>query len=195
MASSRPSDATSAPSWRGSHTTMNTAATTASTTTNDNNNNNDNNTTDDNDNTNIINNMINTTTTTTATNTNNNNNTTTNDNSNNSNNIIIERLFPCLFRCPTVLAAGLCNANPVIHPSITLLNLGYMENQVLLLLLLIIIIIIVISSSSSNTHNNNIKINATTNIQNAHTLHSSVNSNRGRRCASTATAPRPWCPG
>eukprot|EP00425_Heterocapsa_triquetra_P022500 CAMPEP_0195155276 /NCGR_PEP_ID=MMETSP0448-20130528/184076_1 /TAXON_ID=66468 /ORGANISM="Heterocapsa triquestra, Strain CCMP 448" /LENGTH=392 /DNA_ID=CAMNT_0040194061 /DNA_START=107 /DNA_END=1285 /DNA_ORIENTATION=+ len=41
----------------------------------------------------------------------------------------LERFFPGLFRCPTVLAAGLCNANPVIHPSITLLNLGYMENQ------------------------------------------------------------------
>eukprot|EP00756_Hemistasia_phaeocysticola_P038920 Hpha_TRINITY_DN16789_c0_g5::TRINITY_DN16789_c0_g5_i6::g.80454::m.80454/K04940/odh; opine dehydrogenase len=41
----------------------------------------------------------------------------------------LEKIFPGLWKCPTVLAAGLCNANPVIHPAITLLNLGYMQGQ------------------------------------------------------------------
>jgi hypothetical protein len=36
---------------------------------------------------------------------------------------------PCLYETPSVLAAGLVNANPIIHPSITLLNLGRMEQQ------------------------------------------------------------------
>ena len=29
----------------------------------------------------------------------------------------LQALYPGLFLCPTVLAAGLCNANPVIHPA------------------------------------------------------------------------------
>lgn len=40
------------------------------------------------------------------------------------------QLFPeSMIECPTVLAAALCNGNPVIHPAITLLNLGRMEKQ------------------------------------------------------------------
>jgi opine dehydrogenase len=41
----------------------------------------------------------------------------------------LERLFPGLRRVPTVLAAGLTNANPVIHPAITMLNIGAFENK------------------------------------------------------------------
>lgn len=41
----------------------------------------------------------------------------------------LERLFPGLKRQPSVLAAGLTNANPVIHPAITMLNCGRMEKQ------------------------------------------------------------------
>lgn len=40
------------------------------------------------------------------------------------------QLYPeALVECPTVLAAALCNGNPVIHPAITLLNLGRIEKQ------------------------------------------------------------------
>jgi opine dehydrogenase len=41
----------------------------------------------------------------------------------------LERLFPGLVRADNALAAGLANANPVIHPAITCLNIGRMEKQ------------------------------------------------------------------
>ena len=37
--------------------------------------------------------------------------------------------FPGLISAPNVLTAGLANANPVIHPSITILNSAVMENE------------------------------------------------------------------
>ncbi|KAJ1444715.1 NAD/NADP octopine/nopaline dehydrogenase [Pelagophyceae sp. CCMP2097] len=45
---------------------------------------------------------------------------------------VVERLrqfYPDLLEKPSVLAAGLCNANPIIHPAITLLNLGAIEHK------------------------------------------------------------------
>lgn len=41
----------------------------------------------------------------------------------------LERLFPGLRRGASVLEAGLNNANPVIHPAITLLNAAPIENE------------------------------------------------------------------
>lgn len=41
----------------------------------------------------------------------------------------LEALFPGLKRAPSVLAAGLSNANPVIHPAITMLNVGAFEKR------------------------------------------------------------------
>jgi len=41
----------------------------------------------------------------------------------------LEALFPSLVRAAHVLEAGLNNANPVIHPAITILNLARMEKE------------------------------------------------------------------
>jgi opine dehydrogenase len=41
----------------------------------------------------------------------------------------LEALFPGLVRAAHVLEAGLNNANPVIHPAITILNLARMEKE------------------------------------------------------------------
>jgi len=41
----------------------------------------------------------------------------------------LEALYPGLVRCATVLEAGLNNANPVIHPPITILNAARIERE------------------------------------------------------------------
>jgi opine dehydrogenase len=41
----------------------------------------------------------------------------------------LETLFPALHRSNNVLAAGLCNANPIIHPPIVLCNLAQIEKN------------------------------------------------------------------
>ena len=41
----------------------------------------------------------------------------------------LEAIYPCLVRAESVLAVGLNNANPVIHPALTLLNASRIEQQ------------------------------------------------------------------